>query len=105
MKPCKNCPYYKDDDIIKTETHFVYDGEKYELYLDDYTRDCSHLLVKFHIIVDMKYANKFLNMTDFFDGLLLKLNIPVKCYISGIKRDGMQEIFKVSIIGEERENK
>ena len=32
MNPCK------DDDVIRKETTFIYDGDSYKFYLDDCTR-------------------------------------------------------------------
>lgn len=101
MMSCKDCPYYKDTDEIRSETAFVYENEEYKFYLDDYIREFGYLLTRFHAIADMEHANKFFNIKDFFNGLFLKLDMPVKCYVAGIERDGMRDKFKISIVGEE----
>lgn len=98
---CKNCPYFVDDDEITKEKSFVYDNEEYKFYLDDYTREFSYLLTRFHIVTDMEHAKKFLDVKMFFEGLLSELQMPVKCYIAGFERDGIRETFKISIVAEE----
>lgn len=103
MKPCKDCPYYKDTDEIRKETAFVYDGNNYKFRLDDYTREFGYLLARFHIITDIENTKKFIEIKQFFDGLLLDTNIQVKCYIAGFERCDMQlDKFKISIVGEEK---
>lgn len=102
MKPCKGCPYYKDDDVIRKETTFAYDGINYKFYLDDYTREFGYLLTRFHIIADIENAKKFIGIKEFFDGLFLDTKISVKCYIADFKRCDMQlDKFEISIVGEE----
>lgn len=102
MKPCKDCPFYKDDDVIRKETTFVHDGINYKFYLGDYTRKFGYLLTKFHIIADIKNVKKFIGIKEFFDGLFLDTKILVKCYVAGFKRRDMQlNKFEISIVGEE----
>ena len=98
---CKDCPYFDDKEEIKQETSFVYDNEEYKFHLDDYTREFGRLLTRFHIISDMEHAKKFIDIKMFFEGLFLKMEMPVKCYIAGIERDGIEDKFKISIVGEE----
>ena len=103
MMSCKDCPYYKDTDVIRKETAFVYDGDSYKFHLDDYTREFGHLLTRFHIILDIEKAKKFMGIKQFFDGLLFDTNISVKCYIAGFERCDLQfDKFKISIVGEEK---
>lgn len=103
MKPCKDCPYYKDTDVIRKETTFVYDGDSYKFHLDDCTREFGYLLTRFHIITDIESAKRFIEIKQFFDGFLLDTNIPVKCYIAGFERCDMQlDKFQITIVGEEK---
>lgn len=102
MKPCKDCHYYKEDDVIRKETTFVHYGINYKFYLDDYTREFGYLLTRFHIAADIKNAKKFIGIKEFFDGCLLDTKIPVKCYIADFKRCDMQlDKFEISIVGKE----
>lgn len=103
MKSCKDCIYYKDNDEIRSETSFVYDNEEYKFYLDDYTREFGYLLTRFYIIADMEHLKKFHDI-KFFNGLFLKIDMPVKCYAAKFERDGMKDRFKISIVGEEIRN-
>lgn len=96
MKPCK------DDDVIRKETTFIYDGDSYKFYLDDCTREFGYLLTRFHIVADIEKAKKFTGIKEFFNGLLRDINIPIKCYIAGFNRRNMQlDKFEISIVGEE----
>lgn len=101
MKPCN--PYYNDNDVIKKETTFVHDNNNYKFYLDDYTREFGYLLTRFHIVVDIENARKFIGIKGFFEGLFLDTNIPAKCYIGDFKRCEMQlDKFEITIVGEEK---
>lgn len=97
MKPCK------DDDVIRKETTFIYDGDSYKFYLDDCTREFGCLLTRFHIVADIEKSKKFMGIKQFFNGLLFDTNISVKCYIAGFERCDLQfDKFKISIVGEEK---
>lgn len=103
MMSCKDCPYYKDTDEIRKETTFVYDGNNYKFHLDDYTREFGYLLTRFHIITSIESAKKFIGIKQFFDGILLYTNIPVKCYVADFKRcDMLLDKFQITIVGEEK---
>lgn len=87
---------------IENETRFLFNGIQFGFHLDDYTREFEYLLTRFHVITDIELVKDFLKNKTFFDGELLDLGIPLKCYIAGINREGISEYFKVDIVGEEK---
>jgi hypothetical protein len=51
----------------------------------------------------LKAQRNLLELSSFFDGILLDTNIPVKCYVADFKRcDMLLDKFQITIVGEEK---